>query len=159
MRQLDKILVSFLLVMTCISGTESIEGRRELKIGDGDSEYFYRAPVDQRETDSDLGVSGKGARMLAVSNFEGVEVAAGRHVYARWSPDLSIVPNSVRGSAFDDDWILAIEPMREDDFDDDSIFYAINVKAVIEPGAMAVLGVGLIGLFSIIRRRFRKELE
>ena len=158
MRQLDKILVSFLLVMTCISGTESIEGGRALKTGDGDSEYFFRAPADRRESDSDLGVSGKGTRMLIASNADGVDVAD-RNVYARWSPDLSIVPNSARGLAFDDDWILAIEPMREDDFDDDSVFYAINVEAVVEPGAMAVLGVGLIGLFAIIRHRFRKQLE
>lgn len=156
MGKLGKILLSFLFIPLLIAGAGIVGITPGNDTEERTSENSDMILVQGGRSDTgtvSLAFVGSSAASEVV-NVEDDEIDG--NAYASFSPHMDKVSKMTRGPAMDGDWPLVFEQRRDGWHDKDAVFYGDDREAVLEPGAMGVLGFGLIGLFVIIRLRFRK---
>lgn len=99
-----------------------------------------------------FGEDGLTADALSIADDEEMN----RNAYASFSPHADMVSKMAPGSGRDGHDRVVFEQLRDGWHENDAVFYGDERTAVLEPGAIGVLGFGLIGLFTIMRLRIRK---
>ncbi|WP_373498630.1 hypothetical protein [Desulfococcus sp.] len=155
--KIGKTLLSFVFISVLISGSESIEDNPELTKGGRGFQNVSATTAYHDE--SNLGsvspaYGNDGSTLEAVGIGDGEDIDG--QAYALFSPHVDMVSKMAPGSAIDGDWVLTFEQGRGRKNEKDPVFYGDDRKAVLEPGAISVLGFGLIGLFTIVRLRLKK---
>jgi hypothetical protein len=153
MGQFAKILVLYFLVFVFISAAESLEVTPIMHADAGGRASAVIHPSHRSNDDAADGLE-VDTRPMATTHGTGTDIVG--NAYALPSPGTNDATTLAPGSAVDYEWILTYDIGRENGDQEDVVFYGQDGGAVLEPGAIAVLGFGLMGLFVIVRRRIRK---
>lgn len=157
MGKIGKILLSFLLMLMVVAGAGFLEGEPQMSTDGQTPQNSDLTEVQDAQVTSGVVSRAFGGDSDAdpLANAEDYEVMNGK-AYASFSPHADMVSKMAPGSGKNGDWGLAFEQRRDRWHENDAVFYGDDRQAVLEPGAMGVLGFGLIGLFFMVRLRLRK---
>lgn len=157
MGKIGRILLSLFFVLVAAVGVGFLEG--EPQMGTGGQTPLNSAvttvddtPLASGHVSRAFGGDGVTADSLNIADDELMD----RNAYASFSPHADMVSKMAPGSGRDGHGRVVFEQLRDGWHENDAVFYGDERTAVLEPGAIGVLGFGLIGLFTIMRLRIRK---
>lgn len=157
MGKFGRVFRSLLIILMFAVGVGFIEGERQMGTGgqvhrNSGLTKVHDAPSVSGPVSQAFGGGGATADSLNIADDDVMD----RNDYVSFSTHADMVSKMTPGLGRDGDGGVVFEQLRDGWHENDAVYYGDERTTVLEPGAIVVLGFGLIGLFTIMRLRFRK---